>query len=216
MALTSSRRGVTLIEAVLFTAVALGIIVGGLVFFQQASLAGRTKDTTQLLAAISTEVRALFGRHSSFSSDAMDPVNDVLIAANGVPASAVDEATGRILSPWGEDISVFVGRGLTCGTGERAYTIWVENVPPKLCARLTGYSEGGVGSFTNDLLVISMQSPRGTNSTLVYTDRVPETCIPDTIDPSWVDPAFTPEESGAACSVLDPNDNLIFFGMFFE
>ena len=42
-----ARRGVTLIEAVLFISIALGLIVGGLVFFQQASLAARTNDAVR-------------------------------------------------------------------------------------------------------------------------------------------------------------------------
>ncbi len=41
------RRGVTLIEAVLYISIALALIVGGLVFFQQASLAQRTNSAVR-------------------------------------------------------------------------------------------------------------------------------------------------------------------------
>jgi len=54
------RRGVTLIEAVLFISIALGLIVGGLVFFQQASLAQRTADAVRNISALASETRALY------------------------------------------------------------------------------------------------------------------------------------------------------------
>ncbi len=45
------RRAVTLIEAVLFIAVALAVIVGGLAFYQQASIALTTQKTIRLTSA---------------------------------------------------------------------------------------------------------------------------------------------------------------------
>ncbi|MBL4541866.1 MAG: hypothetical protein JKP97_08670 [Rhodobacteraceae bacterium] len=58
------RRGVTLIGAVLFIAVALGVIIGGLVFYQQASTAAMTRNTIQQLTAYGSEIRALCERTS--------------------------------------------------------------------------------------------------------------------------------------------------------
>jgi hypothetical protein len=66
-----ARRGVTLIEAVLFISVALGLIVGGLVFFQQARLAAQTQDLIRLTNAIVTEVRVVYGRQRA--TDGEDP-----------------------------------------------------------------------------------------------------------------------------------------------
>ena len=53
------RRGVTLIEAVLYISIALALIVGGLVFFQQASTAQRTNTMVRQLSAVLAETRVL-------------------------------------------------------------------------------------------------------------------------------------------------------------
>lgn len=58
-----ARLGVTLIEAVLFIAVALGVIEGRLVLYQQAALAARTQEAVHLFSAIVQD--ALFGASSS-------------------------------------------------------------------------------------------------------------------------------------------------------
>jgi Tfp pilus assembly protein PilV len=57
---SGTRRAVTLIEAVLFIAVALGLIVGGLVFYQQAQTARQTQEAVRLTQAIVSESRALY------------------------------------------------------------------------------------------------------------------------------------------------------------
>jgi hypothetical protein len=53
-----ARCGVTLIEAVLFISVALGLIVGGLVFYQQASRAATYQGVVRGLQAVQGEDRA--------------------------------------------------------------------------------------------------------------------------------------------------------------
>ncbi|MBL4558474.1 MAG: hypothetical protein JKP98_19585 [Rhodobacteraceae bacterium] len=61
----------------MFIAVALGVIIGGLVFYQQASTAAMTRNTIQQLTAYGSEIRALCERpvptivwlSASFSGD---------------------------------------------------------------------------------------------------------------------------------------------------
>ena len=53
------NRAVTLIEAVLYISIALALIVGGLVFFQQASTAARTSAMVRHVSAIVAETRVL-------------------------------------------------------------------------------------------------------------------------------------------------------------
>jgi uncharacterized protein HemX len=60
------KRGVTLIEAVLFISIALGLIVGGIVFFQQASLAQRVQGAVRTISSIASETRALFQAQQNF------------------------------------------------------------------------------------------------------------------------------------------------------
>jgi cell division protein FtsL len=51
------NRAVTLIEAVLYISIALALIVGGLVFFQQASTAAKTSALVRQLSATLAEGR---------------------------------------------------------------------------------------------------------------------------------------------------------------
>ena len=53
------NRAVTLIEAVLYISIALALIVGGLVFFQQASTAAKTSALVRQLSATLAEGRVL-------------------------------------------------------------------------------------------------------------------------------------------------------------
>jgi len=70
------RRGVTLIEAVLFISVALGLIVGGLVFYQQASLSARVNQQVRVLSGIVAETRALFQNIPNIPSAPNIDIND--------------------------------------------------------------------------------------------------------------------------------------------
>jgi hypothetical protein len=135
-----ARRGVTLIEAVLFIAVALGLIVGGPVFYQQATLAARTQETVRLFSAIVQETRGLY--HGAVWQDWLDDspaswtagssqIQRVLISAGAVPASSVRSET-LLATPWGGDLRVHTIRM----HGVPAVFINAANVPREACVRL--------------------------------------------------------------------------------
>ena len=54
------KRGISLIEAVLYLVIALSVIVGGIVFFQQAQLSNQITDTARMSTGVSSQVRGLF------------------------------------------------------------------------------------------------------------------------------------------------------------
>jgi hypothetical protein len=56
---TRRRSAVTLIEAVLFISIALAVIVGGLVFYAQASLAMKVMNVKRHVQAAIVETRAI-------------------------------------------------------------------------------------------------------------------------------------------------------------
>lgn len=144
---TCARRGVTLIEAVLFIAVSLGLIVGGLVFYQQASLAARTQETIRLFSAIVQETRALYqgdayeaevnADETTWSPTALADadITQVLITAQAVPTDAISSGAG-IVNPWGGLTRVYGGT-LINGTARTPMLVIVsENVPLEACTRL--------------------------------------------------------------------------------
>jgi drug/metabolite transporter superfamily protein YnfA len=139
------RRAVTLIEAVLFIAIALGLIVGGLVFFQQAQTASRTMATVRLLSALLVEARTL-------PPQPLAQVDRVLIARGAVPSNAVDG--DAIVMPWGGVVTVFAGVADIDG----AHSTWVQlnldSIPVEICARITPFDPDGTSRLGDGLAIL--------------------------------------------------------------
>ncbi|MCZ8133728.1 MAG: type 4 pilus major pilin [Rhodobacteraceae bacterium] len=147
-----ARRGVTLIEAVLFISIALGLIVGGLVFFQQASLAARTNDAVRSLSSIASETRAAYRTQDSFAG-----LNaGVLIASGAVPSSQTvadaDSLTAGdqpgIVNEWNQPVLIVPSAGTlpafptATGVADRFFEITYSNIPEAACTRLATASDG--------------------------------------------------------------------------
>jgi len=145
------NRAVTLIEAVLYISIALALIVGGLVFFQQASRAARTSTVVRQLSAVLAETRILMSRVTQ--QTAQTDITSVLIAAGAVPPDMV-ASPNSLSNPFGGETRFFMEQGVF---GNRTILITLSNVPKEVCVRLlTATSEGsdfdwhtgGVGSTT--------------------------------------------------------------------
>ncbi|MCA3450871.1 MAG: hypothetical protein INF92_10995 [Rhodobacter sp.] len=72
----------TLIEAVLYIAISLALVVGGLVFYQQASLQSRTSSVVRTYAALITEARIVAGEASSLAAANFE---EILYARGSIP-----------------------------------------------------------------------------------------------------------------------------------
>lgn len=151
------RRGVTLIEAVLYISIALALIVGGLVFFQQASLAQRTNSAVRNISAIASEVRSLHQGSNSFAN--LDEV--ALIRAGAVPSSMVDGV--NLINEWGGTVSVRSSiqqtNGATTWRANSGFTITYENVPEAACVRLTNADNTGTGRAGSGIRAIGFTAP---------------------------------------------------------
>ncbi len=97
-------RAVTLIEAVLSTSIAL--IVGGLVFFQQANTAARSSATVRKLSAAIAEAWGLVkGQPPSMFAFWNWEANDItpyMIAAGAIHGELVASKPG-VKNPFGEE-----------------------------------------------------------------------------------------------------------------
>lgn len=151
------RRGVTLIEAVLYISIALALIVGGLVFFQQASLAQRTNSAVRNISAIASEVRALYQGSISFAN--LEEV--ALIRAGAVPSSMVDGTT--LVNEWGGTVSVRSSIQQTNGgqtwRANSGFTITYEDIPEAACVRLTNADINGTGRAGSGIRAIGFTAP---------------------------------------------------------
>jgi len=152
------NRAVTLIEAVLYISIALALIVGGLVFFQQASTAAKTSTMVRQLSAAMAEARILLkGMPPSNVSLTVTPM---LISAGAVPRDMVVSPT-VLSNPFGGTTAFYTAFQLA----QQQIFIQLTNVPQAVCARLltaTGGSE-----FNNDPMV-----PGGAISGTGYTTMV--------------------------------------------
>ena len=136
------HRAVTLIEAVLFISIALGLIVGGIVFFQQASTAQRTSDTLRAMTAVLAEARAMYRTTGTFTEIAFD---ETLVAAGAVPSNMVrgGDPDCALQSPWGECMQVEV---YTVGGGNEIFiALMLYGIPPEVCTRLAHADAAGSG-----------------------------------------------------------------------
>jgi hypothetical protein len=139
LALPRSRRhrAVTLIEAVLYISIALALIVGGLVFFQQASTAARTSTMLRQLSAVLAEGRVLIKGlpPDPIPADPHDvvpiDVTSILIAAGAVPSDMVTSPTSLSNAFGGQTRfdSYISTRG-------RFFIINLTDIPQGVCARL--------------------------------------------------------------------------------
>ena len=141
---STRKRGVTLIEAVLYISIALALIVGGLVFFQQASLAQRTNSAVRNISAIASETRGLYQASNDFSGF----THSTLINAGAVPSSLVTNATtGEMKNEWGGLITAGSTPAVTAPAFAANTGFWVlyPNVPVAACVRLTSADYSGSG-----------------------------------------------------------------------
>jgi hypothetical protein len=160
-------RGVTLVEAVLFISVALGLIVGGLQFYQQSVSAVRTQELIRLTNAIVTEARIIYGSDTAptrgaecseqlspdtcegFSPEFLDLLNvtqaasadEVLIASGSIPSGSLraDGATTLIVTPWGAPLNAWVARN----DGTSNLIVRLTGVPIEICTRIAPVTAQG-------------------------------------------------------------------------
>jgi hypothetical protein len=123
------HRAVTLIEAVLYISIALALIVGGLVFFQQASTAAKTSTMVRQLSAVLAESRILI--KGTELTDVPANMTSYLIAAGAVPTDMVASPT-ELSNPFGGETRFF--SHLVSGTP--TMSVQLTNVPQGVCTRL--------------------------------------------------------------------------------
>jgi type II secretory pathway pseudopilin PulG len=162
------KRGVTLIEAVLYISIALALIVGGLVFFQQASLAQRTNSAVRNISAIASETRGLYQQQNSFNG--LTTLG--LINAGAVPTSLINGtgSTATLRNEWGGTIVVEPNANITTApalAADAGFTVVYPGLPRAACVRLASTDVSGSGRVGSGIRSISFKAPTGTFSSEV-------------------------------------------------
>ena len=143
------ERGATLIEAVLFTVIALGLITGGVVFFEQASISAQTNSTIRLIASLQSQVRSLHQSQADFGTADM---TTLLITTNAVPSSLQrdtdsDGTADTIVNNMGGKVTV-------TGATSR-FTFKAEDIPVGICSRIVPFNDLGYGPAGTGIVSVS-------------------------------------------------------------
>ena len=175
---TQRFRAVTMVEGVLFISVALGLIVGGLSVYQQASLSERASSQMRMLGSIVAETRLLLDQKQSLPdlSPTDDPmlqaavVDDVLVKSGSVAATSLNMNAPPNLLGWASPIrhgwqgamNILAVRR----DGEIPHImVYLEDIPSEVCLRLSSLTSSGKSGFVDRVTEIIFQVPDGAGFT---------------------------------------------------
>lgn len=166
------QRGISLIEAVLYLVIALAVIVGGIIFFQQAQLSNKVTDTARISVSLSSEIRALYANQRTFGTDDM---TEALVMAGAVPFNLVssmgDGSNTAILHPFGSLLSI-------TGAGDQ-FIIRFDNMREDACVRLGLLGDGGSGPLGIAIDSIAFLGQDTTPRAIVSPANAAELCQKD-------------------------------------
>lgn len=132
----ATKRGLTLIEALLFLGIAAVVIVGAVILYNNTSNSARTNEALTQLQSYSTGVKGLYSGTSSYGTGSILPA---VINGGVAPRSAVNGT--NLVNPWGDGTAIF-GNGGT-------FHIYFQNVPQDSCVRILTAGILSQGSITN-------------------------------------------------------------------
>jgi hypothetical protein len=153
-------RAVTLIEAVLFVSVALAVIVGGLVFYQQASTSSTMQRTVSLISALSAEMNLL--HETATIPDSGLEVSAILAASGAIPSGYLNATGDGAVSPWGGQMKMtMLGRAAEddfVQYGNQVHMYQFFDMPPRICARLAHFDAAGKGVLGFTMMAIGINT----------------------------------------------------------
>jgi len=128
------QRGISLIEGILYLVLAISVVVGGIVVFQNAQLSNRVTDTARGIVTIASETRALHQNARDFGTADLTPA---LVNAGAVPSNFLNNDGTDVRHPWGGAVTI---------TGaDQQFTIALADVPSDACVRLASVDARGQG-----------------------------------------------------------------------
>jgi hypothetical protein len=181
------RRGVTLIEAVLYISVALGLIVGSVILYQQAVRISQINYIARTYAAIIAEVRVL---SEEATGQFIPNAHEILFLRGAIPTELYDKTKPvdqRLRFPF-KDMWTAVDAGFLPNAGtSTALRIW--NADISACSRLAVTTKTGRLIFSDGFSWGQVRETVGPGTTTFWTKGT----------------EMTPALAGAACKAADGN-----------
>lgn len=176
----SRRRGVTLIEGVLFLILAMSVIVGGIVFFQQATLANRVNDTARATVAIVAETRSMYSSQRDYGADV--DITTAVLNSGGVPSNFLNNGGTSIRHPWGGTVIV--------AGNDQTFRLVLSELASEACVRLASVDSAGLGTLGTGITGIAIANE--TAGDILPTDA-------STANAFGLQPTMTPAIAGVGC-----------------
>jgi Tfp pilus assembly protein PilV len=165
----SRKRGVSLIEGVLYLVIALAVIVGGIVFFQQAQLSNNVTDTARAGVGISSQTRGLYQNQRNFGTADITPA---LVAAGAVPSNFLNTDGDGIVHPFGGGAVTVTGQG-------DFFTLTFAGLPEAACLRLMTIGDDGAGPLGTGMLGVEMNAAAFSQAAPVSAADLAGACTDD-------------------------------------
>ncbi|KKO08397.1 hypothetical protein LCGC14_0043350 [marine sediment metagenome] len=131
------KRAVSLIEGVLYLVIALAVIIGGIVFFQQSQLSNAVTDTARAAVGISSQIRALYQNQKAFG-DNVD-LTAAAVKSGAVPSNFIGGETGENI------IHPFNGGGVAITGLGKGFVMTYSGISSPACQRMAVMDETGAG-----------------------------------------------------------------------
>ncbi len=150
------RRAISLIEGVLYLVIALAVIVGGIVFFQQSQLSNAVTDTARAAVGISSQARALYQNQTGFGDN--EDLTLAMIRAGAVPSNFIDNTGDAIAHPFG-------GGGVTITGNGKGFVIAYDDISQAACLRLASIDDAGVGPMGTGIVGLTIAESEAIDTT---------------------------------------------------
>lgn len=157
------HRAISLIEGVLYLVLAMAVIMGGIVFFQQATLSKEVNQAASMMTSISAQVISSIEISSSIDADSSVDVEDMstwAIRAGAVPADRIDDVSASvplIKSPWQGVITFVEAAALKSGVRIPVVAARMNDIPAGACMRLGGKAISGQTKVGNNVFAMVIE-----------------------------------------------------------
>ena len=159
------KRAISLIEGVLYLVVALAIIVGGIVFFQQASFNRQVNSVAGMMTSVSSYMIATAKNASQTRADDDFLAGDAtsyVIKSGAIQSDLVDHAHGDtetdvIRSPWGGIVTLREAAATVDGHRTPIVAARLNDLPVGACMRLGHKNKNGTSMIGGSVFALGVE-----------------------------------------------------------
>lgn len=171
------RRAISLIEGVLYLVLALAIIVGGIVFFQQANFNRQVNSVAGMMTSVSSYLIATTKNASRTHADSDFTTGDsttFAIKSGAIQSDMVDHANNHdaievIRSPWGGIVTLREAAASVDGHRTPIVAARLNDLPVGACMRLGHKNSNGTSPIGGSVFALGVEENNITNDNLDWT-----------------------------------------------